>query len=340
MPQLAIIADDLTGALDAAAPFVGADRRITVATSPTALPEALASDADVIAVSTRSREGSAAEAKACVSDVVSSLPRGVAVFKKIDSRMKGHIAVEVSAFDPIDLLVCPAIPDMGRYVRGGYVTGAGVDEPISVAAALGPLNDGAIVPDAETMDDMSASLRRLPNGGLMVGARGLAAALARQMFDADATGPLVKLPLPALLVVGSTDPVTLAQIAALKSLRIDLVVVPAPAGAVPASSLPVSDLTVLQATRSDITTAPNAVAASLAAGTASYLASSNTVFATGGATAEALFDAMGASVLTLVGEAAPGMPVCRWNGLHMVTKSGGFGAPDSLVRMFPVTERA
>jgi uncharacterized protein YgbK (DUF1537 family) len=35
----------------------------------------------------------------------------------------------------------------------------------------------------------------------------------------------------------------------------------------------------------------------------------------------------------MVGEALPGLPVSRANGRLIVTKSGGFGAPDSLHRL-------
>ena len=56
MPWLAIIADDLTGALDTAAPFAASPRGVAVASRPGALAAALAADADVVAVSTRSRE--------------------------------------------------------------------------------------------------------------------------------------------------------------------------------------------------------------------------------------------------------------------------------------------
>lgn len=39
---------------------------------------------------------------------------------------------------------------------------------------------------------------------------------------------------------------------------------------------------------------------------------------------------LGISVLELLGEALPGLPIARAGGLTVVTKSGGFGDPDTL----------
>jgi uncharacterized protein YgbK (DUF1537 family) len=46
-----------------------------------------------------------------------------------------------------------------------------------------------------------------------------------------------------------------------------------------------------------------------------------------------VLDELGITVLPLVGEALPGMPVCRVGDQFIVTKSGGFGAPDAFVRL-------
>lgn len=59
---------------------------------------------------------------------------------------------------------------------------------------------------------------------------------------------------------------------------------------------------------------------------------------TGGETARAVTNALGSQALEVAREAAPGVPVCvlqggRWDGLIIVTKAGGFGEPDTLVRV-------
>jgi uncharacterized protein YgbK (DUF1537 family) len=55
---------------------------------------------------------------------------------------------------------------------------------------------------------------------------------------------------------------------------------------------------------------------------------------TGGETAAAVLAATGLGVLQVVGEVLPGIPLCKACGRDdlplIVTKSGGFGAPDAL----------
>ena len=111
---LAIVADDLTGALDAAAPFARIAGGVLAATGPDALGPALAAEPAVLAVSTRSREVSAATARDRVAQVLAALPVGTRIVKKIDSRLKGHVAAELSALEFRRMLVAPAIPDFGR----------------------------------------------------------------------------------------------------------------------------------------------------------------------------------------------------------------------------------
>ena len=53
----------------------------------------------------------------------------------------------------------------------------------------------------------------------------------------------------------------------------------------------------------------------------------------GGATAQVILERLGIDVLELVGEALPGLPLARANGLTFVTKSGGFGSEDTLERL-------
>lgn len=335
MKQLAIIADDLTGALDAAAPFVGAGRTVAVATSPASLQEVLTTGAEVIAVSTRSRDVEAAKAREIVGKVIAALPADIGYFKKIDSRLKGHIEAELSAFPQRPLLVCPAIPEIGRYTTNSCVIGFGIDHPIPVASRLGTLAQDAILPDAQTLEDLVACLHDLPEGGLPVGARGLSAALAKLLFGDTGPAAPIRMPEPSVLLVGSTDPVTLAQVASLKSARPETMVVTAPGGEVPLPEMRPQTLTLIRATAEGPPRRSEAVALSLARGMIPWLKSARTIFASGGATAEALFDGLGATVLTLLGEAAPGIPVCVWNGRYLITKSGGFGAPDALARIFP-----
>ncbi|MCJ8141087.1 hypothetical protein MU449_14710 [Falsirhodobacter halotolerans] len=319
--RLAIIADDLTGALDAAAPFAGRGLSVQVALSSADLPEALAAGTDVVTVSTRSREVTEAEACAMVAEAVAALPPGLPVFKKIDSRMKGHIAAELALFPEGPTLVAPAIPDFDRRVEDGCVTGFGVETPIAIAPLLGR---PASIPDIRSEADMRRAIDAAPDA-LLVGARGLAEALACRMTGRDAamapplTGPR------GTLVIGSRDPITLAQVAALDVPRVS-----APNGVVP--PLPPQDLLVIQATQGDHEATGLEVAANLAQGLRDHPAP-DTLFLTGGATAEAILTGYGIRTMRLLGECLPGLPVAQAGGMIIVAKSGGFGTPDTLAQV-------
>ena len=145
-----IVADDLTGALDSAATFAMRGASVRVACRPDDLPAALGSDAGVVAVATGTRDGSEAHARSVATRVAAMLADHSGIlFKKIDSRLKGHIATELEALTSAGttLLVNPAIPRLGRICVGGAVTGAGVETPIPVAPRVG---QPVTLPDTHT----------------------------------------------------------------------------------------------------------------------------------------------------------------------------------------------
>lgn len=328
MLRLAIIADDLTGALDAAAPFAASGLRVRVATRPDAMSLAL-DGADIVAVSTRSREIAPGEAGLAVAGVLAQLPPGIRLFKKVDSRLKGHIAAELAAFGPVPLLAVPALPEFGRLVQGGAVCGHGVATPIEVAGTLGAAATRATIPDITTPAQMLAAIAAAPAETLIVGARGAALALAGLMGLRAA--PLAMPELPMMIVVGSTDAITLAQVAHLRASVPGLEYVAAPNGMTGGAAASHA-VTLLQAVPDD-TTGPVSgpqVAAALAASLASRANTAATMVLTGGATAEAALDALGLTVLDLRGDLLPGLPLSIAGGWQIITKSGGFGGPDTL----------
>lgn len=325
---LAIIADDLTGALDAAAPFSRIAGGVLAATGPEALGPALAAAPAVLAVSTRSREVPAGTARERVAQVLAALPAGTRVVKKIDSRLKGNIAAELEPFAPQPLVVLPAIPEFGRIVRGGHLSGFGVAAPIPVRAALGRRAGMALVPDTVTQADMRAAVAKAPTDALLVGARGMTQALAETLEVQPPPGPPLERPI--CFVVGSTDPITIAQVDRLRAAVSALHHVQAPAGRVPPRRGAAAAVTLVQATGGEAA-APEEVGACLAAGAVPYLQGVRSMVLTGGATAEAVLDRLGVSILTVAGEALSGVVLCHAGGQAIVTKSGGFGAPDGFV---------
>lgn len=334
-PALAIIADDLTGALDAAAPFAARGLHVVAALAPEDLPAALMRGADIVTVTTASRDMPPDEAAQAVAQVVRTLPP-VPLFKKIDSRLKGNIAAELSALPFRHALMAPAIPEFGRIQQSGMVTGFGLDQPIAMRASLGALAGRVECPDIATPDEMTAALSGT-DCDLLIGARGLADALARQMTGKEAA-PVRQLPGPdALFVIGSRDPITMAQVAALREMT-GTVHIAAPDGR---ASPPFGQARrmILQATATGDATNPGEVGANLARLARPLMAAHRgTVLMTGGETAQACLRACGAAVLTVRGECLPGLVVSDWDGVNIVTKSGGFGAPDCLIRVAGMIE--
>lgn len=330
MQRVLIIADDLTGALDSAAAFARRGVRTRVATQPDALAATL-TQADVIAVATGTRELSAIDAASVLRSILPTIGSfdGIVV-KKIDSRMKGHIAAELAVLReilPRPILACPAIPVLGRYVEQGCVTGAGVERPIPVAPTLGC---PATVLDATTQAGLQNALPAELNQYLYVGAAGLCEAIAAQLVPSPPLAQTPELDGPLMMAIGSRDPVTLAQIAA-SGVR----VTPAPNGRVPV--LPGADHHLIQIVAGHDTVASALAARDFADGIVREMRRRpyRTLFACGGETAHAILKALGIRVLDLQGELFPGVPVarCPGSGLVVVTKSGGFGDAE-LIRQF------
>lgn len=121
--RVAIVADDLTGALDAAAPFAqrGATTRVvvTLESLETLLVAWQGALPEVIAVTSESRHltaSAAAERVLRATQVLARLAPAV-WFKKIDSTLRGQVVAESLAMRQAcgrQLLLAPAVPSQGR----------------------------------------------------------------------------------------------------------------------------------------------------------------------------------------------------------------------------------
>jgi len=127
MLEVAVIADDLTGAADTGIAFALAGIRTFVAFGEKSPP----SDSRVVAFDTDSRalahDAAAARAAAAASR---ACERGVrTIYKKIDSTLRGNVGAETAAIfraltergEPAVVVACPAFPAMGRTLRDGRV---------------------------------------------------------------------------------------------------------------------------------------------------------------------------------------------------------------------------
>lgn len=340
VPKVLIVADDLTGALDTATPFALAGRRVVCAVRPGALEEALATDADVLVVNTVTRHVAPDVAARIVSEVAGRLAarRPPLVFKKIDSRLKGNVGVETAALAGAlgfgKALVAPAIPDQNRWTIDGNVTGHGVAVPLPIAPCFAGLGLSIDVADATSAGDLVRAVAGTDwSTTLAVGARGLGQALAGGA-DKNTAMPFVRTK-ATLFAIGSHDPITVAQVAALADAeRLD-----APLGAL--STLPTRLPAVIRSTGTFLG-ADSELSARFAAGVVDAIDQSapECLLLCGGDTALAVLDALEVGLVVPKGEAGPGLP---WFEIHpanrsplrAVVKSGGFGALDALAGLLP-----
>lgn len=122
MTQLAIVADDLTGAADSAALFAQAGFATAVP-----LSDRVTLDADVLSVSTDSRELSATAAEDRVRSAIAGLSAcggaPTLVYKKLDSALRGQLRAELMAamseLGAARAVVAPALPAERRTTIGG-----------------------------------------------------------------------------------------------------------------------------------------------------------------------------------------------------------------------------
>jgi uncharacterized protein YgbK (DUF1537 family) len=334
---LTIVADDLTGACDSGALFAGKGP-VTVTVWPRSAP-----DAPVRVVDTESRRLRSSAAADRVRAVAAD-GRG-RWFKKIDSTLRGPIGAEVEALVDVvaapGALVCPAFPAQGRVVRERELLVHGearssvvkllrpqLRAPIAwiplaqvragvaaLAERIGRFAGTVAVADAETDDDLAAlveaALEHEPSP-LLVGAAGLAGALARRL-GLLAERPAMPRARRWLVLVGSRHPVSRRQ----------------------ADEARRAGLRVLTTPETDARGAAAAVVAREARGLLEAGAV-DLVAVTGGATALALFEALAAEGIDLVGAPREGLALGhlrapRFPALPIVTKAGGFGTPDLFV---------
>lgn len=337
-----IVADDITGALDSAAAFASRGLRTVCALTADHVSEALDADAEVVAVSTNSREVSVEDAVRLVGRVADcvaehAVARHAIRFKKIDSRLKGHVAAEVACLrrgrEPVTL--CPAVPALGRYSCNGMLMGAGVMAPLPIAGTAG-LPEAEVI-DAESQPVLDAKIQTLDLERIFVGAAGLAAGLAARLKPEVCSAPQISLPAPALFAIGSRDPVTIAQLDLLAGRGMPSR--HAPDGTRPDGPAVSDHLDIIRMTMGRARLDPHAAATRFAAMIAERIRSScpALLLACGGETGGAILGHLGCGLLDVLGETLPGIPVSRPRdggaGMLVLTKSGGFGGEDTLAKL-------
>ena len=319
MAGILIFADDLTGAADSAAGFIGKASGVVVA-----LNERVQVRAQVLAIDLDTRMLSEDAACEKVEQAFSSRRAREAgiLFKKIDSTLRGHVAAELRAARKAlgakrPILFAPAFPAQGRTVRNGHVRVNG--KPLrggNLARLVG--REDISVCDAETDSGLRAIARKglaLSPRPLFVGSAGLARALAAALPRRRNVRPTLLPRGPIAVVVGSASRVSVRQ-----AKRVALVAKR-------------EDIALYQL---DWTRAPTAADTALVHAFGRIAARHPHCAAyvlTGGETARAVLGARGVRGIRLLGEVEPGVPfgVSIPPGLAVCTKAGGFGGPDTLV---------
>jgi uncharacterized protein YgbK (DUF1537 family) len=147
--KAAVIADDLTGALDTGIKFqaLGIETEVILSINL----KSLSLSSQVAVIDTETRHASAAEAYAAVRRAVEHCrDLGIRYFyKKTDSAMRGHIGSELSAMaDALgqEVVFVPALPQENRTTRNGiqYIDGIPVGESIFREDPLNPVTESAI----------------------------------------------------------------------------------------------------------------------------------------------------------------------------------------------------
>ncbi len=345
--KVAIIADDLTGALDTGAPFVEAGLKVVVAIEVGVLGDALSRTPDVVVVNTASRALPPDQAAQRIEAVLAVLgpARPAILFKKIDSRLKGNVAAESLALGRAagrgTIVIAPAIPDQQRFTINGAVSGRGVEVPLPIRP-LFPANSFSIdVHDASSDGDLDELVRHIDwSAAIAVGARGLGSAIARSLARSTPSIPAFSPSEDTLFAFGSRDPITAAQIAYLTNRCQTVLVVEAPDGDLAAKAI--MQLPAIVQCSGEQTARPEEVAARFAQGVRDMVErmKPEMVLMGGGDTALAILKELDARVLIPNGEIEAGIPWFEIEDAHGRTircavKSGGFGNINSLLKLVP-----
>ncbi len=241
---LVILADDLTGAADAAVAFTPtcSDVRVDISTLA---PRPGA----IVAWSSDTRDTDPSQLEQRIQSVLHNLPESAILFKKVDSVFRGNTFAEIREVlrsRDYDLAVlAPAYPQVGRRIENGVlhiddITGsqsmnlarelpeipllpAGLPEHQIEARFRAVLNQRqrALLCDARTQEHLEAVARvarSLQVRTLWIGSGGLAHALAAACSVIQPPPPAQRKPAGiACYFIGSEHPVTVRQTALLQS---------------------------------------------------------------------------------------------------------------------------
>ncbi len=349
----AVLADDLTGALEigALAATVGLPALVHLdATGPFAPGE-------VAVIDTETRRPSDGRADRFAGALDACLPAAPRIYKKVDSTLRGPIAAELvalgRALPDLPIVYVPAYPALGRTVVGGElrVHGEPVERTAFASDVHQPIRSSSVV---DLFDGVAPAgwVRRCAPADLVAalaerraGGRGGTVLVCDAETDDDLddiAAALLEVSTPVLVAgSGGFAGRWLAAIPGARSGRPTCLPSIRSAIVVCGSRHPLS---IAQAAAAATAGFPCVLPAAGESGDPAVLAEElgrravvaiaehrpDAVLLFGGDTAFAVLRALGCATLRPLGEVLPGVPVARCAGddLVVVTKAGGFGEVD------------
>ena len=164
MVKLAVIADDLTGALDTGIKFSKRGISTRVFTSLPLPFNEISGDTEAMIIDTETRHKSSKAAGGLVFELVSACQeQGIHCFyKKTDSALRGHVGAELAALykaagKPVHFI--PALPEEDRYTWEGihYIRGVPVSESIFGKDPFNPVTCSSVCQLIQMETDVPAA---------------------------------------------------------------------------------------------------------------------------------------------------------------------------------------
>ncbi len=367
-----IVADDLTGACDAGVHFAARGLRTQ---APIGEESYARCGAAVIALNTDTRSSGGSAVALQLEPVLEQARarKPQILMKKIDSTLRGPVEIEIAwMLERLGLrmaVLAPAFPGAGRVAREGRVEIRGSELVVDIAACFPALECAhvrreeivalggriseemergtqVLIVDAESDADLEQIARAQRTGAevLWAGSGGLARALAAQVGPELRSTSRLEAGGPVLACVGSDHSATVEQLWRLEQELMVVRVRADEAGLAAARrALERGTDAVIELTREQMERAPDS-----ALGGRAGVRHCGSMIVTGGDTARHVLRSLGAEMLELRNELEPGIPwgeVCggEADGKVVVTKSGGFGGGDSLLkcveRLHPMAAR-
>jgi uncharacterized protein YgbK (DUF1537 family) len=370
---LLLVADDLTGACDASVCFV--DQGFTAKVRLDGCLSDAANSTNMLALVTHTRNLEADQAGQRIKVLLGgSNLKGMNIFHKVDSAGRGNPGAELASLAALSgceaVVYAPALPAAGRVVREGHLhvtdfCGQNQSVPLrslipdAVAYRIAQIPAGSVAQIRQTLADAHSASRNfwicdacseqdldalveaassLNLHLLWSGSAGLAAAVARHQAPRKPSAALLRLGFEqvrrTLLVSGTDHPVTMAQLAHLPASAVEL--------HMDAESQPDFNCGWIQMDWARAT--PDQVRGFWQRLHKADSQPITSLLLTGGETAAFVLEALGAVSLRIGGELQQGIP---WSiaeggvvdGTLVITKSGGFGTPESLAQCAEFSQR-